>query len=719
MAPTYTIIYSSTLILNMVLGFIVWVRNPKGKINNTFVVFIIGIIFWAASLYGLYNLDLNPNSLTLLGRFNFFVSSILIYFLFLLTYVFPSISIKFNKKIHYIFIFETIFLSLITLLSPLIDHSEHIINGSLKTQYGSLYFWFVIHFLFFLISSLILLFKKLKVTYGYEKNQLRLLFLGFMATGICASITNLFLPLIFNYYDSQALGPVSTIFMISAIAYSVIKHKLLDITLVVFRTLIYFLTLAIIFGFYALVIFASSQFISDVALNASNLIIYTLLALFISITISPLKTIFENTTKKIFFKNRYDREQLLSSMSKIMATTIDLDLLGPGLLNKLSSEFSVPNIGLYVLDNKNDLKVVYKSDECSYTLPPVSKLHNLGVDGNMLIFDEMSQGNLKHIMRNYQISIFIPLNTKTHLIAYLILGPKSSGDIYFTQDIKLLHILSSELTLALQNAISYREIQEFSRTLEKKVEERTKELEEAQQRELAKAKEVIRLKDEFVFIATHDLRTPVTAFKGYVELIKNQSQDFSPDLKENIDAIEEAGNRLNQLVDDLLEVSRSESGTMKINLVPIDAVKIIEESVRQVEIPAQEKAVQISQYLDQKNRSIIGDADKFAEIMENLLSNAVKFSHQNGKIHVQSQVINNMLQVTVSDTGYGIPKIEQGKIFQKFFKYRGDDTMSIPGTGLGLFVVRMLIQKMNGTITFSSIEGQGTSFIFTLPLAKT
>lgn len=235
--------------------------------------------------------------------------------------------------------------------------------------------------------------------------------------------------------------------------------------------------------------------------------------------------------------------------------------------------------------------------------------------------------------------------------------------------------------------------------------------------ELAKANELLKLKDEFVFIATHDLKTPVTAIDGYISLIEEEKPKFSEDIQDNFKAVKEASERLKQLVNDLLQVARGEAGTIKVSLESIDIRTIIEQVMREVKPSADNYKVNLETSIDPAANMVMADSEKLAEVFENLLSNAIKFSKPNGVVKVSTIRENNMLSVSVIDSGHGIPQGEQGKVFEKFFKYRGDSTAQIPGTGLGLFVVRMLVEKMNGTISFVSEEEKGTTFTFTLPLS--
>ena len=255
------------------------------------------------------------------------------------------------------------------------------------------------------------------------------------------------------------------------------------------------------------------------------------------------------------------------------------------------------------------------------------------------------------------------------------------------------------------------------RELEKLVEDRTRQLKESQERELQKTKELLKLKDEFVFIAAHDLRTPVTAILGYISLLEDQYNQMNNETKYDFDNIKEAAQRLNQLINDLLQIARAESGMIKAELKSVDIVLLFEKSVKEIEPEINSKNISIYVELDTNNTFVNADEMLLSEVIENLLSNAIKYNKSKGMIIIQSFKERDSLVITIADTGLGIPIDAQKQIFSKFFRVQSDATANISGTGLGLFIVKMLIEKMNGTISFSSEEGKGTTFRFSLKLA--
>lgn len=265
----------------------------------------------------------------------------------------------------------------------------------------------------------------------------------------------------------------------------------------------------------------------------------------------------------------------------------------------------------------------------------------------------------------------------------------------------MIQIFIDGVGLAIEHAVLY-----------SKLNKTAKELKEAN----IKLKELDRLKDEFVFIAVHDLRTPVTAIDGYLSMIKEHNK-LDKETLDYFQGMEQGSQRLKQLVNDLLEVARSQSGTIKVVLKKVDIFALINDSIKEMTPEANNKKVAVSTKLDGDNKIVMADEIKMKEVLENLLSNAVKYNKVGGKIEVKTIVTSGQLQVSIEDTGLGIPKEQQKKVFQKFFRVEQKETRDIPGTGLGLFVVRMLIEKMNGKISLVSKENIGTTIAFTLPLA--
>jgi signal transduction histidine kinase len=210
-------------------------------------------------------------------------------------------------------------------------------------------------------------------------------------------------------------------------------------------------------------------------------------------------------------------------------------------------------------------------------------------------------------------------------------------------------------------------------------------------------------------------RSPVVAIRGFLDLVFEDKKTFPKDVRGHLDSISKAGEHLNQLINDLLETSRFESGTLKVNLAKENFNEILKDVVDEFMLPAKEKGVKISLNVA-KNSYVLCDKGKLKEVLGNLIGNAVKYNKNKGNVDISAykNLGLNMFMVEVSDSGFGIPKEQQEHIFQKFFRAGAPGTEEVLGTGLGLFVTRMLVEKMGGAISFSSAEGSGSTFTFTL-----
>ncbi|MEI6296843.1 MAG: HAMP domain-containing sensor histidine kinase [bacterium] len=244
-------------------------------------------------------------------------------------------------------------------------------------------------------------------------------------------------------------------------------------------------------------------------------------------------------------------------------------------------------------------------------------------------------------------------------------------------------------------------------------------LRESNERELEKARSVAKLKDEFVFVATHELRTPVTAIKGFLELVKEEDVQFPPAVKKDLDAIAMASGHLSELVNNLLEIARSEAGTMKIETRPIKIVDVVKGVLAEIESLVLEKNIKLNTDSLEGDFMVLADEGKAKEVFENLIGNAIKYNRVGGSVEIKLYNSNEgVVEIEVRDDGFGIPEDQQDKIFGKFFRATSKDTQGIMGTGLGLFITKMLVEKMSGDIKFTSVEGKGSCFLVSFKAVK-
>jgi signal transduction histidine kinase len=231
-----------------------------------------------------------------------------------------------------------------------------------------------------------------------------------------------------------------------------------------------------------------------------------------------------------------------------------------------------------------------------------------------------------------------------------------------------------------------------------------------------KLKKASELKDNFLSTAAHELRTPMTIIQGYVEAMR-LSLDNREELALFLNNIDKSVERLKNLVEDLLNVSRLEQGRVKLNLTRFDLVSKVNEVVNEFESIAREKGLRIEQHPPSERVFVNCDADKMHEVLVNLVGNAVKYTLK-GTVQISYEINKDTVQVQVKDSGVGMSAQEREALFNKFYRIRNADTEKIDGTGLGLWIVKEYLRLMKGKIDVDSIKGEGSVFYVTLPKEK-
>lgn len=236
--------------------------------------------------------------------------------------------------------------------------------------------------------------------------------------------------------------------------------------------------------------------------------------------------------------------------------------------------------------------------------------------------------------------------------------------------------------------------------------------------DLTDRKRLDRLKNEFVFVAAHELRNPVTAIRLLLNMVfEDKRVTLDPTLRGYLLKIQEADERLLQLVDDLLEVSRSESGRLKILVSPQDMTELVRTIFSEIRPNALTRDVSLRHIPLTPMPAVLADPSKLKEIIANLVTNGVKYNVAGGSVTIEHEVRGGMLLTHVADTGIGISEKDQERLFEKFWRSEDMAVRAQSGTGLGLFIVKELVERMGGSLDVTSKPGRGTTFTFTLPLA--
>jgi signal transduction histidine kinase len=251
--------------------------------------------------------------------------------------------------------------------------------------------------------------------------------------------------------------------------------------------------------------------------------------------------------------------------------------------------------------------------------------------------------------------------------------------------------------------------------LEETIAERTDDLQRVNE-ELFKSNQI---KTSFVSVINHEMRTPVTAILGYVELALNDKTPLPSFHLDMLARIQDQGQRLANLANNLLDISRLEEGKLSLDLQALDVAAVIDQAVAAVRPAAEQMHISIDVDLPDAPPNIYGDPQRVAQVLANLLRNAVKYTPETGSVSVTARADDpaGMVKISVADTGVGISADLLPYVFDRFYRAEHDLRMNVVGVGLELSITKRLVEVQGGQIWAESEEGRGSTFTFTLPIA--
>lgn len=288
--------------------------------------------------------------------------------------------------------------------------------------------------------------------------------------------------------------------------------------------------------------------------------------------------------------------------------------------------------------------------------------------------------------------LVLPLRSRREIIGALVIAANDPERQMNDQRLPLAEDLAERAALAIENARLYTEQVEARRKVE----------------------DLSRLKDEFLSIASHELRTPVTSIKGYTQLAKAliQENDLGTSA-EYLDTALDQIDRMSRLILELLDVSRIETGRLEIRREKIDWIPFVRSVVARHHTAVRDRHFSLD--LPEQSAHVAGDRDRLEQVVGNLLENAVKYSPDGSDIAIRVKEESDRVVTAISDRGIGIPSDELGQVFERFHRGRQVSSTNYGGLGLGLYISKQIIERHGGNIWVESREGQGTTFYFALP----
>ncbi len=307
--------------------------------------------------------------------------------------------------------------------------------------------------------------------------------------------------------------------------------------------------------------------------------------------------------------------------------------------------------------------------------------------------------------------ILLPMRIKSRLIGFIV-GARTHVTLRLSDAERRFYAMyATQASTAIENARLYEALGQANLTLEEKVQERTKNLVEANER----LREMDQVKSNFISLVSHELRTPLTAIKGFIVTLFHYDKEIPAEKRRvYLSVLNEETDRLTRLINELLDISRIESGRMEILWRLVSVPEIVDRVFKTLSGKAH--TIRLEHNFSEHFPSIVADPDKLEQVLVNLVGNALRYSPPEGIIRVTGRQHEGGVLLEVQDAGPGIAFTEQERIFDKFYRLDNEINRKNPGTGLGLPICRALVNLHGGKIWVESEMNQGCRFLFTLPL---
>jgi len=698
---------------NFGLGLFVYTRNKKSDLYRTFLFFCLILAVWNVNILGLI---IAPSE-----KFAWYWAKIFglglvltppIVFHFVL--VFTEYRAKFEKRTLYISYGITLAFSILN-LSGLFVSEFFRVGNQYFPRAGLRFQLFILNFILFVGYAMVLLFRKYRdTTSGIKRNQIAYFLVAASFTVLVGS-TN-FLPSFgIKIYP---LGNMATIFFTSIVAYAIVKHRLMDIEVVIRKSVVYASLTASITAIYAIIVGVFHGVFGITRFAQGSLLVNGLAAMIIAVSFQPLRNRIQRIVDKLFFKDKYDYHKTLKDLSGAVTSILSLDTLLDLIVNKVTEIMHIDRGSLMLWDGEGGQfrirvgkglrkeifdKISFRRD--NFLIQWLEKEKRIFSREEIEIFrnrkeflqiDSKAQREFNDTLdklKELGAMLCIPLMVKGRLIAIFNLDNKISGDIFTLEDLELLSTVANHAAIAIENAKLYEEMREIEKSLHR-------------------ADKLAALGTLASSIA-HEIRNPLVSIKTFTQLAprKFDNREFL-DIFQTI--IPQELERVENILNQLLNFGRSSQPEFQ----SINVEEVIDSILTLMNTELSKSNIKVIKLYGKDVPQIVADGEQLKQVFMNIVLNAIQAMPEGGDLRIatslgQEVVVKDTAEfVTIKfeDTGCGISQKNLDDLFNPFF------TTKNGGTGLGLSISRRIIEEHKGHIRVESKEGKGTIFTIGLPL---
>lgn len=602
------------------------------------------------------------------------------------------------------------------------------LNNQQQAETGILYPVYLMALLFNVCLVFVALYKKPRSKNALRLDlqhtaQLRYITVGTYLTFVPAITFGAILPL-FSATSWSNIGPLFSILFLIAAGLAIVKHQLFDVRLVAARSMAYTLSLgALGLAFVVATNLATTFFTNDEDVGGTLRAVYAVLAVILALAFPPIKSFFDRATNRIFFRDSYDSQLFLDKFNKLLVSTYEFKSLLHKCAGAIEDTLRPTFCAFSIHATASTSRKFVGSDK----LPAITKadLDTIQqivshVRTTVILTDDLSEryADLHKVLKANNIVVVARLAANHSSEAgagCILLGPKKSGNSYSSQDLRLIGIIANELVIAVQNSLRFEEIENFNLTLQAKIAEATRKLRSTNE----KLRALDETKDDFVSMASHQLRTPLTSIKGYTSMVlEGDAGKINATQRKLLEQSFTSSQRMVYLIADLLNVSRLKTGKFIIEQVPVNLAEVVQQEIGQLTEAAAGRSLTLTYEQPETFPDLLLDETKTRQVIMNFVDNAIYYTPAGGHITVKLVETPASVEFRVEDDGIGVPKNERQHLFTKFYRAGNARKARPDGTGLGLFMAKKVIVAEGGAIIFQSEEGKGSTFGFVFSKSK-
>lgn len=708
MNELYVISCFIAFVLIFVQAFFVISRNKKVQLSRNWFLFSIaaGIATW-----GLWGMVVSDNQNQML----FFRYVLDLGVIFLPVFYFNFISVLIGVREKYAEHIKVIYgVAGALIVFDFFPAARHQISG-LEHSFN---YWpslspIYILFLLFLLTgfgyAFYLAFTNYNRVTGVVRNQLKYI-LAASGVALVGGVIN-FWPFMVNFFP---FGNLVLALSMMVIGYALVKYPLPSFKRIVSILYIYAFITLFAYMFFHLVAFVDVGYLGGVYTKES-LLVGILFSVLFSLFFLPFLKYVQETSDILFFRGR-NPYKMIKDLSLKMNKTLELNTL----LNRIKKEFQktleVSEVKMAVFASSEEGKAGKKYSTSHAKVRKNSALkgiREIKVRGSI----PEKEKDVATEMEKNNAEVVVPLFFKNEIIGVILLGEKEFKEGYSQGDLEFLETIGPHLAVAIHNALLYKKVSELNDNLKKKVEEQTANIKSKNQR----LQKMISTQSEFLDIAGHQLRTPVSVIKGMLNMIK-ENDVSSKKREEFLDSVLQNAFKLEEIIETMLTASEVDSGNFGFDLGAVKLRPVLKEVYEKEKGRAEQKNIKFNFNIPEKYlMPVLSNERYLKQVLVNLVDNAFQYTKEGGEVTIKAKPLKEKVNIEISDTGIGIPKKEKDNLFNKFSRAENAVNTYGNGSGLGLFVVKKIIDthtKDAKVYIKESKVNKGTTFVVSLPIVK-